>query len=201
MEYPIITIGREIGSNGLTIGKRLSEKLHIPLYDKNLLSIAARQSGLCSDVFEHADEKESYSFLQKALRSIWSNNDNFIHNENLFQIQSDTIRDISQRESCIFVGRCADYILRQHPKTLRIFVCAELDDRIANISQTLNISHDSAMKKVESTDKKRSAYYNFYTNKIWGQASSYDICLNTSLLGVEGAVDIVLKTFKKLFVD
>ena len=78
MEYPIITIGREIGSNGLTIGKRLSEKLHIPLYDKNLLSIAARQSGLCSDVFEHADEKESYSFLQKALRSVWSNNDNFI---------------------------------------------------------------------------------------------------------------------------
>ena len=201
MEYPIITIGREIGSNGLAIGKRLSEELHIPLYDKNILSIAARQSGLCSDVFEHADEKESYSFLQKALRSIWSNNDNFIQNENLFQIQSDTIRDISQRESCIFVGRCADYILRQYPKTLRIFVCAELDDRIANISQTLNISHDSAMKKVESTDKKRSTYYNFYTNKIWGQASSYDMCLNTSLLGVEGAVDVVLKTFKKLFVD
>lgn len=199
MNHPIITIGREIGSHGLTLGKMLSKELCIPLYDKELLSIVAKKSGLCCEIFERADEKESIGFLQKAFGTIWYNGNNYIGNENLFKLQSDVIREIASIESAIFVGRCADYVLRKHKQLLRIFVGASVADRQKRVAQKFNISDQEALKLIERTDKQRSTYYNFYTNKEWGHSSSYDICLNTSLLGIDRATQTVLNIYKNLF--
>lgn len=199
MNHPIITIGREVGSGGLTLGRLLSEQLNIPLYDKELLSIASQQSGLCREVFERADEKEGIGFLQKAFGSVLCSYDNYIGSENLFKIQSDAIREIAAKESAIFVGRCADYVLRDHKQLLRIFVGAAIADRQKSVARKFDIDDTEAIKLIERTDKQRSTYYNFYTNKQWGHSSSYDICINTSLIGVKKASDIVLKIYKDLF--
>jgi len=121
---PIITIGREKGSGGLAVANVLSQKLDIPLYDKELLAIAAEQSGLSRDIFEEIDEKESFGFFQNALNSVLGSHNSYICNENIFQLQSQTILDISHKGSCIFVGRCADYVLRNNENVLKVFLCA-----------------------------------------------------------------------------
>ena len=198
-EYPIITIGREIGSGGLAIAKILSENLEIPLYDKTLLSLASKDSGLEQVFFEKADEKDSYNFFQKALNNVFENQNNFICNEDLFKFQSETIKKIAATESCIFVGRCADYILRERQNVMSLFFCATIEDRIKNMTKNLHLPQKQILKLIEQTDKKRSAYYNFYTNKTWGKAASYDICINTSLLGIEKSALVVLDIFRKRF--
>lgn len=199
MKYPIITIGRETGCRGNIIGKILSENLNIPLYDKELLVVAAKESGLSPDIFEKADEKESYGFLQKAFSSVFAGNDSYICNDNLFKIQSQTINNLASKHSCIFIGRCADYVLRQYPKLLRVFLCAPIEQRQKAIAHNLNLSDEDALKFIERTDKKRADYYNFYTGKNWGEASSYDLCINTSLVGIENSANVVLKIFKDLY--
>ncbi len=196
MEYTIITIGRELGSGGLAIAKKLSENLGFKLYDKELLTEAARDSGLDVDVFKERDEKQTFCFMQKAMSLIFASNTNYLCNENIFKIQSETIMKLAQKESCIFVGRCADYILRENSKLFSVFFWAEVEDRAKNIMEKLNISEQEALKLIEKTDENRSAYYNFYTNKTWGKATSYDLCINTSTLGVEKTADVVLKIFK-----
>lgn len=196
MEYPIITIGREIGSGGLTIAKKLSENLGFKLYDKELLTEAARESGLDVAVFKERDETQTFCFMQKAMNLLFAPNTNYLGNENIFKIQSETIMKLAQKESCIFVGRCADYILRENSKLFSIFFWAEVEDRAKNIMTKCNVSEQEALKIIEKTDKNRSAYYNFYTNKTWGKATSYDMCINTSLLGVEKTADFVLKILK-----
>lgn len=199
MKNPIITIGREAGSGGGIIGKILAESLDMPLYDKELLVVAAKESGLSPDVFEKADEKEGYGFLQKAFSSVFAGNDSYICNDNLFKIQSQTMNNIALKHSCIFIGRCADYVLRQYPNILRIFLCASIEHRQKNIAQNLDLLDDEALRFIERTDKKRAEYYNFYTGKIWGKASSYDLCINTSFIGIENSANMVLKIFKDLF--
>ncbi len=199
MRYPIVTIGREAGSGGGIIGRMLAESIDIPLYDKELLVAAAKESGLSPDIFERIDEKESYGFLQKAFSSVFVDNDSYICNDNLFKIQSQTINNIASKQSCIFIGRCADYVLRQYPKLLRVFLCAPIDQRQKTIAQNLNLSDEEALRFIERTDKKRAGYYNFFTGKTWGKASSYDLCINTSLVGIENSADMVLKIFKDLF--
>lgn len=197
MDFPIITIGRELGSGGLAIAKKLSESLGFRLYDKELLTEAARDSGLDVDVFKERDEKQTFCFMQKAMSLIFaSNTNNYLCNENIFKIQSETIAKLAQKESCIFVGRCADYILRENSKLFSVFFWAEVEDRVKNVAEKLNISEQEALKIIEKTDKSRSAYYNFYTNKTWGKATSYDLCINTSPLGIDKTADLVLKIFK-----
>ena len=199
MDYPIITVGRQIGSGGLVIAQRLSERLGIEMYDKQLLTIAAKESGLDESIFHRSDETETFSFFQKALNSLFASNNDYLGNENLFAIQSQAIRELASKHSCVFVGRCADYILRDHSKLLRLFFSAAIEDRVKNISEKFSINATDAMKLIDKTDKNRSAYYNFYTNKSWGQAKSYDLCINTSLLGVEQTADLVLEILKHRF--
>lgn len=196
---PIITIGREKCSGGLAVANVLSQKLDIPLYDKELLAIAAEQSGLSRDIFEEIDEKESFGFFQNALNSVLGSHNSYICNENIFQLQSQTILDISHKGSCIFVGRCADYVLRNNENVLKVFLCAPLADRQKQIAAKQNITIDEAAKLIEQTDKKRSVYYNFYTNKTWGQASSYDLCINTSQIGIEKTADFIANFFRNRF--
>jgi cytidylate kinase len=186
----IITIGRQLGSGGKIIGGLLSGSFNISCYDKELRQLASRESGLGREFFEKADEKDTFSifgsFFSARSGFMGDNTYNYLCNETLFKIQSDVIRDLAAKESCIFVGRCADYILRDHPRGVHIFVHADEKDRIRRIASSNSITEKEAKILIEQTDKKRSGYYNYYSNKIWGMSTSYSICINSSVLGIEG---------------
>jgi cytidylate kinase len=196
----IITVGRQLGSGGKLIGGLLSNSLHISCYDKELIQLASRESGLGKEFFEKADEKNTFSLFGSffSIRSgfMGDNTHNYLCNETLFKIQSDVIRNLADKESCIFVGRCADYILRDYPRMIRIFVHADEKDRIQRISANHQITEKEAKILIEQTDKKRADYYNYYSNKIWGMSTSYDICINSSILGIE-ATAIFLEEYVK----
>ena len=203
MEKYFITIGRQLGSGGKLIGQHLSQRLDIPCYDKELIQLASRESGLGKELFEKFDEKDSYSFFGKyfGFRSgfMGYNEVNYLCNETLFKIQSDVIRNLAEKESCIFIGRCADYILRDFPNCLKIFICANIKDRILRIIQEENVTEKEAQTRIEQGDKKRSAYYNYYSNKIWGMASSYDLCFNSSFFNIEKIVELIEEQVKRKF--
>ena len=189
MENLIITIGRQLGSGGRHIGKQLAEQLSLSFFDKELINIASQESGLSKELFEQADEKKQNNLFGTwfGLRSSLMVGDYQINsslcNESLFQIQSDVIRRLAEQQSCVFVGRCADYILRNNPRCLNIFISADMGDRIRRVSAMAQISPEKAQDLIRQTDKKRAEYYNYYTSKEWGAARSYHLCLNSSLLG------------------
>ncbi len=192
----IINIGRQLGSGGRQIGQLLSERLEIPFYDKELIAIASKQSGLKREVFEEADEKKRFTltggmFGLKASSLDGEFSNNYLWNEMLFKIQSDVIRDLANDQSSIFIGRCADYILRDRPNMLNIFICAELSDRIMRVRELFELSEKKAVELIEKTDKKRAGYYNYYSNKQWGVAESYHLCINSSVLGIEATADFI----------
>ncbi|GAP71443.1 AAA family ATPase [Candidatus Symbiothrix dinenymphae] len=195
MSY-IITIGRQLGSGGKMIGGLLSERLGIPCYEKELIELAAAESGLGKEFFEKIDEKGSHSFLGNlfGFRSgfMGDNSGNYLSNEMLFKIQSDVIRKLAEK-SGIFVGRCADYILRDHPQCLKIFITANTEDRINRISHDQGISKEKAEALIEEIDRKRAAYYNYFSNKTWGMAASYDLCINSSVFSEEDVIGIIIK--------
>jgi cytidylate kinase len=196
MKNYVITIGRQLGSGGKLIGERLSQELNIPCYDKELIELASRESGLGKEFFEKMDEKNSYSFFGNlfSFRSEYMNthSNNYLCNETLFKIQSDVIKGLSEQESCIFVGRCADYILRNHPDCLKIFIHANLPDRIRRIAEANRLTEKDALSLIEQIDKKRAEYYNYYSNKTWGMSMSYDLCINSSILGIEETSEYIL---------
>ena len=202
MEHLIITIGRQLGSGGRHIGKRLAEQLGLSFYDKELINIASKESGLCEDVFEQADEKKNRSLLGNwfGLRSSLMSGDfqvnSCMSDESLFQIQSDVIRKLAEQQSCVFVGRCADYILRENSRCINIFISAEIDDRIRRVSEMMQVSSDKATELIRQTDKKRAEYYNYYTNKEWGAAKSYHLCVNSSLLGETETIAYIINFIK-----
>jgi len=203
MEKYFITIGRQLGSGGKLTGQQLSQQLAIPCYDKELIQLASRESGLGREFFEKFDEKDSYSFWGKyfGFRSgfMGYNEVNYLCNETLFKIQSDVIRTLAEKESAIFIGRCADYILRDSPNCLKIFISANLKDRILRIMQDENRTEKEAQMRIEQTDKKRAAYYNYYSNKIWGMATSYDLCFNSSFLSIDEIVELIVNQIKNKF--
>lgn len=198
----IITIGRQLGSGGKMIGDILSKELGIPLYDKELIQLASRESGLGKEFFEKVDEKSSYSLMGGlfGFRTgfMSDNSGNYLCNETLFKIQSDVIQELAEKESCIFVGRCADYILREHPQIINVFIHANLNDRINRLTTHENITEKEAKNLVEQIDKRRAGYYNYYSNKVWGMADSYDLCINSSLLGIEETAAFILRYIKHL---
>ena len=189
----VITIGRQLGSGGKQIGETLSQGLSIPCYDKQLIQLASRESGLGKDFFEKMDEKSSYSFFGNfvGFRSGYVGDCNYLCNETLFKIQSDVIRQLAEKESCIFVGRCADYILRNYPHRLSVFISARKEDRIERIRLAENISEKEAAAFIEQADKRRAAYYNYYSNKVWGMAASYDLCVNSSVFGLDRIISMI----------
>jgi cytidylate kinase len=191
--HPIITIGRQIGSGGKEIGEALARHFGIACYDRELIRIASRESGLNHEFFEKADEQSSRSFFGNfvGFRSGYTGDCNYLCNETLFKIQSDVIRQLAERESCIFVGRCADYILRDHPRCLKIFISAHLPDRIRRIRDAHRLSEKEAAALIEQTDRKRAAYYNYYSNKTWGMATSYDLCINSSVFPLDAIIALI----------
>lgn len=199
MKKIIITIGRQFGSGGRIVGKKLAEQLGIAYYDKELINLASKESGICGEFFEKADEKTSGSLL-KALamgfsmnNAIFQSND-YLSNESLFQIQSDVIRKVAAEGSCILVGRCADYILRNDPDCIHVFVSASLEDRIHRTMEYNQLDEKQAGEYIHKADKSRASYYNYYTDKIWGAAESYDLCINSSIYGIDQTVEFI-RTF------
>ena len=199
-----ITIGRQFGSNGRKIGSMLAEKLNIAYFDKELINIASEKSGLNKELFENADEKSSHSIFgglfglrNSMLDEVYSNN--YLCNENLFTIQGDVIRDIASKQSAVFVGRCADYILKDEQNRMDIFIYADLNDKIRRIASENNLSVKESHSLIYKTDKRRAEYYNYYTSKEWGEASSYDLCINSSFLGLEKTVDLIYYAVKHKF--
>lgn len=202
----IITIGRQLGSGGREIGKKLSETLNAAYYDKEILEITARESGLSQKLFEEADERAQkgfpagffgmrFPFLNDVVTGYGG-----LTNEMLFQIQSDVIRDLADKQSCVFIGRCADYILRDRKDLLRVFITANDEDRVRRIiryAEGQDVSVEKARDLMTHIDKKRATYYNYYSNKTWGAASSYDICLNSSVFSVDEIVMLLKKRLEK----
>lgn len=193
----IITIGRQFGSAGREIGQHLAENLGIPLYDKEILARAAKESGMSKEIFETHDEKPTGSFLYSLVMDTYSMgfagstyNDMPI-NHKIFLVQLDTIKKIASDGPCIIVGRCADYALESYPNVLNVFIYADMDAKIRRISRIYDLTDKKAKELIVKTDKKRSSYYNYFTNKRWGDAAGYDLCINSSKFGVEGAVRLI----------
>lgn len=204
MDTPfIITIGRQLGSGGKKIGEILSEKLNVPCYDKELIQLASQESGLGKEFFEQMDEKCKHRFFSNffGFRAGMVGNitANYLQNETLFQIQSDVIRSLAEKNSCIFVGRCADYILRDYPRHLNVFINANLNDRVQRISIDKGISEAEALNQINEVDKKRAGYYNYYSNKTWGMSTSYHLCINSSVLGIEETAAFILEYIHKSY--
>jgi len=196
----VINIGRQLGSGGKSVGETLARRLGVKLYDKELINLAAKQSGLCPEIFERADEKQAHNRLATLLgylRAPFFGNDgdtaNVLSGDALFKIQSDVIRSIAAREPAIFVGRCADYILRDHPLRLSVFITADDADRIARICGRTGCTEAEARQLMAQGDARRADYYNYYSLRTWGSAASYDLCVNTSALGIDGTAGLILR--------
>ena len=203
MKRRIITISRQFGSGGREIGFRLAEELGIKCYDKEMLHRAAQESGISEKLFEHVDEKPVNSLLYslatggRALPSgMLLYNDPF-STDRLFLLQSEVIRKIASEESCVFVGRCADFVLQENPNLLSIMIHAPLADRIRRVKERNQISEEEARNLIKKTDKRRASYYNFFANGRWGEADNYDLCVDSSRLGIHRTVAL-LKEFVQL---
>lgn len=197
----ILTIGRQFGSGGRQIGQKLAKALGIAYYDKELMAVAAKESGLCEEVFEKADERASsglaYAFtMGYSYMGMFTPYTDILSNDGLFKLQSDAIRTLAEKESCILVGRCADYILRDDPDCLSFFIHSSMESRIQRIVTRQQVTVEQAKELMNKTDKSRAAYYNYYTNKSWGVASSYNFSIDASVLGVDETV-----AFMKSFVE
>ena len=200
----VITIGREFESLGKDVGQKLAEILGIKCYDKELLSRAAKESGMCEDIFLAQDEKPTSSFLYSLVMDTYATtgytSPPFLDmplNHKIFLAQFDTIRKLSTEESCVIVGRCADYALSEYPYVINTFIHADLDFRIKNTIKEFDVTESKARDMINKKDKQRSSYYNYYSNKKWGEAKGYDLTLNSSKLGIDGCVDMILK-YKEL---
>lgn len=193
----IITIGRQFGSGGREIGKKLAEELGIKYYDKELLSRAAKESGLCEEIFKSHDEKPTNSFLYSLVMDTYSFGyggsayADMPINHRVFLAQFDAIKKIAEEGPCVLVGRCADYALDTYDNVVSVFVQADLETRTARVAHSFDLPLNKAKDMAVKTDKKRASYYNYYTNKRWGEAESYDLCLNSGKLGIDGTVKAI----------
>lgn len=194
----IITIGREFGSAGREIGYKVAEAFDIKLYDKEMLARAAKESGICEEIFETHDEKPTNSFLYSLVMDTYSmgySGNTYTDmpiNHKVFLAQFDAIKKIADEGPCILVGRCADYALESYPNVVSVFVHADLEARIRRIARIYDLTDAKAKDMIQKTDKKRSSYYNYYTNKKWSDAESYELCLTSSELGIEGTAKAII---------
>lgn len=194
----VINLGRQLGSGGKEIGERIANDFQIAFYDKELIRLASQESGLCTEFFEQADEKAStgllgglfgtrFPFITEGALPYTS----YLSNDSLFKIQSDIIRQLAERQSCLFVGRCTDYILRDHPRCCNVFISASPEARTERLMQLHHISAAAAKDMMDKADKRRSSYYNYYSYKKWGAAATYHLCIDSSVLGIDGTVQFI----------
>ena len=197
-EKVVITIGREFGSEGHEIGLKLAERLEIPMYDRDLLTIAAQKSGIAVETLAGADEKVASRFLEPYLPS---GIDQVSLNDKLFREQSEIILNVAEKESCVIIGRCADYILKDVPNCINVFIYAPFEDRVQIVKNKHQISDEAAKKLVKRMDAARNSYYSYYADRNWNQKEGKDILLNRSTFGIEGCVNILEAMARKMMED
>lgn len=191
-----INIGRQLGSGGRAIGRLLADSMGARYLDRELLTLAADRSGLSPEIFERTDEHKGFlhtlaGSLFPAFSAHTGYYDESVNDDTLFRLQSEAIRRAAQEAPCIIIGRCADYVLRDMPRTVNVFVVADRRDRIARLCRMNNITEAEATRRIDKGDQRRAEYYNFYTQQRWGAAETYDLCLNTSLFGIERTAEII----------
>lgn len=195
----VITIARQFGSGGREVGEKLANQLGIPFYDKALIHLAAKESGIDEDLFDFADEKSFRSFWNASAGNtgFYGNRISLFNempmNDKLFMIQSNIIRKLAENGSCVIVGRCADYILRGDEHTISVFIHSSEQDRLNRVIHTYGIPEKDAKDVMTKTDKKRAAYYNYYSGEKWGRADNYDLSIKSCASGIDGAVDLIIK--------
>ncbi|MBQ8483162.1 MAG: cytidylate kinase-like family protein [Bacteroidales bacterium] len=194
----IITIGRQFGAGGKLVADALGRKLGIPVYDSELITKASQDSGFSAELFVRKDEKRSFfTFTSIFANGFSTDQDNYMSENSLFKLQSATISKLAETGSAIIVGRCSDYILRDRTDTLDVFLTAPAEERARRVSDRAGIPYDDALEMLEKRDKGREEYYNYYTFGDWGKASNYDICVDSSILGIEGTAEFIIDFARK----
>ena len=193
----IITIGRQFGSGGKEIGEILAKELGIPFYDRELLTRAAKESGFCEEMIQNHDERPTNSFLYNLVMDTYSFGYNSAAmvdmpiSQKVFLAQFDAIRKIADEGPCVIVGRCADYALSEYDNCLNIFIHGNQKCKIERIMKKYELNDQKAKEMMIKKDKQRQSYYNYYSSKKWGRADSYDLTVNSSVLGIEGSVKLI----------
>ena len=202
----VITIGRQYGSSGRQIGQEVAKIFGIECYDKVLLEFASKDSGICRELFENNDERPTKSLLYSIVMDTYSfgySSAAFTDmpiNHKVFLAQFESIKKLAEKGPCVMVGRCADYALADLKNAFHVFIHGNIENRIQNIAQKYDLSESAAKDRIQKTDKSRASYYNYYTNKKWGEAASYDLCVDSSKFGIDGTVQIIadaLRIFEK----
>jgi cytidylate kinase len=203
MKHIIINIGRQLGSGGHDIGRMLALDFQAKYYDRELLNLAAKESGLSEKIFEQNDEKKGFfrGLLNLGSPHVSSGRvyNSGVSQESLFLFQSEAIKKAANEGSCVFVGRCADYVLRNLPNTVSVFVTASMDYRVHQIMNKRHLDEDAARKFIEQGESERATYYNYYTGKKWGAAESYDLCIDSSVLGLVETEKMIALFIRKKF--
>lgn len=187
----IITIGRQFGSGGKDVALELGRRLGIPVYDHELIIKASQDSGFSAEFFENNDEKKRFFSLSTIFSHNYSSAD-YMSDSRLFELQCETIRKIAHQGSAVIVGRCSDYVLRDTAKTINVFLTSPLHARIERVASRNGLSREEAEELIMKKDRVRAEYYNYYTFGEWGVASTYDLCIDSSILGIEGTAELII---------
>ncbi len=201
-----ITIARQYGTGGREIGLALASLLGVKAYGKELINIAAEKLGFSEDILHTADEKQPSSLLFSIATGSLPHAMPNMHydmpiNDKLFSAQADIIREAASEESNVFIGRCADYILKDEPSLLRVYIYAPIEYRIKHVMSSNGVDEDEARDMIEKMDKRKSNYYKFYTGKKWGKYENYDLMINSSLLGIDGTAEVIADVVRDIFAD
>lgn len=192
----IIAIGREYGSGGHDVGKLVAKKLSVPFYDKEILTLAAKESGICEELFENQDEKAIPSYLFSFMGGMGefpsTEPAEMPLNHRIFMAQFEAITKLAMQGSCVIVGRCADYVLKGQPNLVSVFLYADLNARIERIMQLEHLPFDQAKDRVRKVNKQRQEYYNFFADGNWGHRSNYHLMLNTTGISMDTAADTII---------
>lgn len=200
MEKYVITIARQYGSGGRTIGEMLAEKLGVHFYDKELMKLASEESGINERLFNTADEKVKQSVFSKMFKTekaykgdvISPESGEFVSDDNLFNYQAKVVKELAERENCVIVGRCADYVLKDYDHVLSVFIHGPKDFCMQEAAKKINLTGKELERFIAKTDKERADYYKYYTGREWTDARNYDLCLDSSKLGFERCVEEII---------
>lgn len=193
----VITISRQYGSGGREIGKKLADKLGIPFYDNELINRAAKESGFSTSAFENAENKATNSLLYSIAMGMnaYGNQElGFAHlslDDQIYLAQSDVIRKVAQEGPCVIVGRCADYVLKDTPGLINIFICADIDFRIKRVIEVDKLTEAKAAERIQKIDKGRANYYNYHSSEKWGRAENYHLSIRSDFIGMDRCVDCI----------
>ena len=202
MSKQIITISRQCGSGGHTIGSKVAERLNIPFYDREILKLVAERSGLTEETIKEQGEYATHSRLHTLSLNIsrgynLSDRGTMVLPDQIFAYQTEIIKELAEKGSCVIVGRCADTILQDDPDCFNVFIHGNIDDRRDRVIREHGVPEKDAVTHVLDRDRKRSQHYKFYTDKVWGMAQNYHLCLDSSFWGIDGCVDLIVSQVRK----